>query len=172
MSSFVTVAPEDFRINPFDAIGRRGMLITATKKDGSFNTMTASWGTLGVLWNKPVCTIYIRPQRYTYEFAEAGDAITLSFFDHTFDDALRFCGTKSGRDVDKIAHCGLAPCKTKNGGVYFLEASHVIIARKLYADSLKEELFLHSEPLSHYPKKDYHRTYICEIGQILTKISS
>lgn len=172
MASFVTCAPEDWRMNPFEAIGRRGMLITAAKKDGSYNTMTASWGTLGVLWGKPVCTVYIRPQRFTYEFAEEGDAITLSFFDRKYDEVLRFCGTHSGRDVDKAASCALTPCRTKNGGVYFLEASSVVIARKLYADDLKEVLFVHSDPLAHYPQKDFHRTYICEIGQILTKISS
>ena len=69
MANFVSVVPELWRVNPFESIGRKGMLITATKEDGTYNTMTASWGGVGVLWGKNVCTLYIRPQRYTFEFA-------------------------------------------------------------------------------------------------------
>ena len=171
MAHFVSVAPELWRVNPFDAIGRRGMLITATKPDGSYNTMTASWGGLGVLWGRPVCTVYIRPQRYTYEFAEAGELLTLSFFDEKYADALRFCGMKSGRDYDKVKETGLTPCRSKDSGIYFTEASSVILARKLYADDLKKDCFFDDKPLTNYAANDFHRMYICGIEGILTKIS-
>lgn len=49
-------------------------------KDGKANTMTASWGGIGVLWGKNVATVYIRPQRHTKEFVDAGDTFTISFF--------------------------------------------------------------------------------------------
>ena len=170
MANFVSIAPELWRINPFDAIGRKGMIITATKPDGTYNTMTASWGGVGVLWGKNVCTLYIRPQRYTYEFAEAGDLLTLSFFDDKYADVLKLCGTKSGRDVDKVKEAGLTACKSSGSGIYFAEAKHVILARKLYADNLKKDCFVSQTPLVHYAQNDFHRMYICEIEGVLTKI--
>ena len=160
MANFVSVAPELWRVNPFEAIGRKGMLVTATKEDGTYNTMTASWGGLGVLWGKSVCTLYIRPQRYTYEFIEAGELLTLSFFDDKYADALKLCGKKSGREIDKVKATGLTECRSNGSGIYFAEAKHVILARKLYADDLKKECFTDTTPLVHYAQNDFHRMYI------------
>ena len=171
MANFVSVSPELWRVNPFEAIGRKGMLVTATKDDGTYNTMTASWGGLGVLWGKNVCTLYIRPQRYTFEFAEEGDLLTLSFFEDKYADVLKLCGTKSGRDIDKVKATGLTECRSNESGVFFAEAKHVILARKLYADDLRTECFIDRAPLSFYEKNDFHRMYICEIEKILTKFS-
>ena len=65
-------------MNPFVAIGKEWMLITAGDEN-QVNTMTASWGGMGVLWNKDVVTAYIRPQRYTKEFVDSQDCFSLSF---------------------------------------------------------------------------------------------
>ena len=64
--------------------------------------MTASWGQLGHLWGKNVMTVYIRPQRYTKEFVDAGDYFTVTLFDG-YKKELGVLGSKSGRDGDKIA---------------------------------------------------------------------
>lgn len=66
--------------NFFEAIGKEWMLVTAGNKE-AFNTMTASWGGIGWLWNKPVAFVFVRPERYTYEFIEKGDFLTLSFWE-------------------------------------------------------------------------------------------
>ena len=58
---------KDLKENFFEAIGKEWMLVTAGTKE-KFNTMTASWGGIGWLWNKPVAFVFIRPERYTYEF--------------------------------------------------------------------------------------------------------
>lgn len=153
--------------NAMKLIGKDWMLISA-EKDGAVNTMTASWGCMGVLWNKPVCTAFIRPQRYTYEFSEAADKMTFSFFDESYRDALKFCGTKSGRDYDKFRECGLS-YEIDDGAPIINEARLVIVCKKLYADDLKEECFLDAEPLANYKLKDYHRFYICEIEKVLKR---
>ena len=70
----------ELQMNPFDEIGQHWLLISA-KKEGVINTMTASWGQVGHLWGKNVATVYIRPQRYTKEFVDAGDYFTITFFD-------------------------------------------------------------------------------------------
>ena len=97
---FEKVDPKTLDLNVFSAIGEQWMLITAGDRDNC-NTMTASWGGLGVIWGAPAATAYIRPQRYTKEFVDNSDYFTLSFFPEAYRKELALCGSKSGRDVDK-----------------------------------------------------------------------
>jgi len=94
---FRKINPEDVRGNVFSMIGNDWMLITAGKRN-HYNMMTASWGSAGVLWKKPVIFVFIRPQRYTYEFIEKQANFTVSFFNEEYRDLLNLCGTTSGRD--------------------------------------------------------------------------
>ena len=171
MNRFTHIAPEAITDNLFSAIGKDWMLITAADPDtGAVNTMTASWGCAGILWNKPVAICFIRPQRYTYGIVEDSDTLTLSFFPAgEYREALRYCGTKSGRDGDKFAATGLTVEKTAEGIPFPAEANLVLVCRKLYADNLKENAFIDPDMLKHYPSKDYHRFYICEITEVLVK---
>ena len=170
MSAFRSVAPAALPDNLFTRIGDDWMLITAANSKGEVNTMTASWGCAGILWNKPVAICFIRPQRYTYGFTEDSDTLTLSFFPAgEYRDALRYCGTRSGRDGDKFAATGLTVAAAENGAPYVSEANLVLVCRKLYADDLKEGCFLDPEMLKHYAAKDFHRFYICEIVEALVR---
>lgn len=160
---------KDIGRNVFSLIGDDWMLITAVKKDGTFNTMTASWGGLGIMWGKPTATVVIRPQRYTFEFIEDADYITLSFLKDTEANkkALQICGSKSGRDCDKIAESGLTPVSGDNGTVYFEESKLVMICRKMYADRFDKDSFIDKTALKNYPSCDFHKMYICEITGVL-----
>ena len=102
--------------NFFEAIGKEWMLVTAGNKE-AFNTMTASWGGIGWLWNKPVAFVFVRPERYTYEFIEKGDFLTLSFLGEENKKIHAVCGSKSGREVDKVKETGLKPLFTAQGNV-------------------------------------------------------
>ena len=147
----------------------KGALLTASKADGTLNTMTVSWGTQGILWNKEVCTVFVRPQRYTFEFCESENAtLTLSFFGKDRKDTLNYCGTKSGRDVNKIEVCNLK-YTLKNGACVFEDAKITLVLKKLYADNLKEDFFLDNAPLSNYKNGDFHRAYTCEIIDVIIK---
>ena len=115
----------------FSMIGEQWMLVTAGTAERC-NTMTASWGGLGVLWGKPVATVYIRPQRYTLEFVEREDCFTLSFFGEEYRKALALCGSKSGRDVDKVKECGFTVAGAACGAPYFEEAGLVLVCKKAY----------------------------------------
>ena len=169
-NTFRSVAPATLTDNFFSRIGDDWMLITAENSEGAVNPMTASWGGAGILWNKPVAICFIRPQRYTYGIVEDTDHLTLSFFPAgLYRDALRYCGTKSGRDGDKFAATGLTVDRTSEGTPYPAEANLVLVCRKLYADDLKEGCFIDPAMLKHYPTKDFHRFYICEITEVLVK---
>ncbi len=163
------ITPFELNENLFSLLDKEWMLITArdpeTKK---INTMTASWGGFGILWNKPVAFVFIRPQRYTKEFTERAEGMTLSFFAEEYRDALKLCGRVSGRDCDKIGKAGLTPTLIGERAA-FAEARMVMSCRKLYADDLKESAFVDPALLSNYSAKDYHTMYIVEIEGILKK---
>lgn len=159
---------EELQMNPFTLIGKEWCLIGAKHND-KFNAMTASWGGVGVLWNKNVVTIYVRPQRYTNEFVKAQDHFTISFFDESYKDALRLYGTKSGRDINKEETTGL---HTKEDGdyTYLEEANLVFECRKLYSGKIEEEGFNDANVNEkNYPSKDYHDVYIGEIVKVLKR---
>jgi len=164
---FVKTDLNNLQENFFSLIGDQWMLITAGNIE-SFNTMTASWGGLGVLWNKNVATVYIRPQRYTLEFVNNQDYFTLCFFDEKYKHILNYCGAHSGRDVDKIANTGLEPIETEKGNIIFRQARLVFECRKLYTDQFNENYML-DESLSAkiYPQKDFHHIFIAEITDCL-----
>ena len=168
--AFVTKTEKDIEENLFQMIGEDWMLITAgDPKTEKYNTMTASWGGTGILWGKPVAFCFIRPQRYTYTFTEAGNHLTLSFFHGEKRDALKLCGSRSGRDCDKITLAGLTPV-IEQPYVWFAEAETVLKCTKLYADDIKEACFVDRSLLSNYENKDFHKMYICEITEVLEKI--
>jgi len=166
MKSFREIAPTQIKGNPIELIGKEWMLVTAGSP-GDFNTMTASWGSLGELWFKPVCFCFIRPQRHTFGFMEKGEAFTLSFFDETFRLQLNFCGSRSGRDTDKARECGFTPVEAANGSVYFEEARMVLECRKLYFQDLEPANFIDGSIMKNYPKNDFHRMYVGEITRVL-----
>ncbi len=162
-SKLKAVAPESLAVNPFELIGEQWTLITAGNGE-SLNTMTASWGGFGVLWNKPVVYIFIRPQRYTLGFVERESTFSLSFFDEEYRSALKLLGSKSGRDGDKIAEAGLTPDFTPSGTPTFKEASLVMECRKMFAATLGADDFVDTALReSIYPKGDFHRVFVGEI---------
>lgn len=92
--------------------------------------MTVSWGSMGELWGKDSVTVYIRPQRYTEEFMNSNDHFTLSFYPLDKKQAIHgICGSKSGRDVDKVKECNLTPNFDENAP-YFEEAQLVLVCKK------------------------------------------
>ena len=170
MKNFREISAEELICSPFKLIGKDWLMICAadnTKASGA-NMMTASWGGLGILWNKPVATVYIRPQRYSYSLVEGLDRISLCFTGSQLRDALAFCGSKSGRDFDKPAHLGLDI--GFDGDVPFVEQSEIVmICKKAYADDLKKSNFVDTAHLKNYPHDDFHRFYILEIEKVLIK---
>ncbi len=164
---FREIKPESLTDNPFKLIGMDWMLVTAGSAE-SFNTMTASWGGLGILWERKVCFCFIRPTRHTYEFIERSENFTLSFFEERYRKALSYCGSHSGRDTDKIKEAGLTPA-TAGGFVHFAEARLVLACKKIYFQDITPSHFVDPAIDGMYPKKDYHRMYVGEIKKCLVK---
>ena len=157
----------DIKISAPELISDGWGLVTAGNKE-KFNTMTVSWGALGEIWGKDAAFVFIRPQRYTYEFIEKEEVFTLSFYAPGYKNALRICGSKSGRDIDKAKECGLTPVFV-DGGVAFEEAEYTLVCRKMASQFIDPAGFIDSSIENNYAQKDYHKMYIGEILKVYAK---
>ncbi|MBQ8277497.1 MAG: flavin reductase [Bacteroidaceae bacterium] len=157
-----------------DIIGKEWMLVTAGGPD-DFNTMTASWGGVGFLWNKPVAFVFVRPERHTYAFTEENECMTLSFLGKENREILNFCGTHSGRNCDKVKETGLRPLATEAGNVTFEQARLVIEGRKLYRCEMKAEEFLDKAVCERWyndkPGGSLHTVYVIGIENVYENTS-
>lgn len=168
MSEFKEISTEELKKNPFQMIGKEWMLIAAAKA-GKANAMTASWGGVGVMWNKPVAYIAIRQTRYTKEFVDNGEKLSLNFFGEAFRKELAYFGKTSGRDEDKIAKTGMK-VRIDDGAPIFEDAETVFVCKKLFASTYAPENFIDKSILDKFYNGDsMHTLYIVEIEKVLTK---
>ncbi|MBE5967688.1 MAG: flavin reductase family protein [Lachnospiraceae bacterium] len=166
MNYFKEISPEAIRKNTFQLIGKEWMLITAGDENKA-NAMTASWGGLGVMYGKNVAFIVVRPQRYTKEFLDREETFSLNFFEKEYKDVLKYMGSVSGRDEDKITKSGLT-LEYSDHTPYFNEARNILICKKLFKQTLQGEALLDERLVkTWYPNKDYHDLYIAEITKTL-----
>ena len=126
------------KFNPFEKFNKEWALVTAGNND-KFNSMTISWGSMGTLWFKSIVTIYVRPERYTFDFLKSSDYFTVSFYDEKYKDRLIMFGRCSGRDVDKVSESGFSPLFLDKG-VTYKEAKETIVLKKIYMQKLDKKL--------------------------------
>ena len=117
-------------VDPFTRFKKDWALLTAGTKD-HFNSMTIGWGSLGTVWNKDVITVYVRPDRYTWQFLKVSDTFTVSFYPESCRAALTLMGRLSGRDGDKAAAAELTP-RFLPQGITFEEAKETFVCQKIY----------------------------------------
>ncbi len=158
---------QELRLKSFSIFDDQWFLLTCgDMKNRHFNSMTISWGSLGIMWNKPFIQVVVRPTRYTHEFLQVYPDFTLCAFPDAHRKALALLGAKSGRDGDKIAEAGVTPCQSKMvSSPAFEEANLIFECRKMYSDVFRPEQFLDPAIEGVYTKNDYHTIYY---GEILT----
>lgn len=155
----------ELNTSPVKMIAEDWALLTAGNLS-AFNTMTVSWGGVGELWGKDVAFVFVRPQRYTYEFMENSEYFTLSFFGGEYKKELGICGAKSGRDVDKCKETGLVPTAAEQA-VTFEQAKTVLVCRKVAFQDIDPKGFFDASIMDTYAAKDYHRMYVGVIEKVL-----
>ena len=173
--SIKEIKPQDINDNVFKLIGDDWFIVSAGNKD-KLNGMTASWGGLGILWGRSVAFVFIRPVRYTKEFVDAENHMTLSFFSEDKRQLLNYFGAVSGHKEDKIAKQGLTVVR-EGEYHYFDEARLTVLAKKLYAQPTAPEFFNKeafpaemAEIKGHLENKGgYHTMYVVEIEKVLVK---
>lgn len=168
LSGYRKIDPENIPGNFIKMVSKDWMLITAGNKE-KFNMMTASWGGIGVLYNKPVAICFINPARYTYQVIENSDTYTLTFYTEAYRDALKYCGSKSGRDEDKVKGSGLTPVETANGAMAFGQAWMIIECKKLVSQSISLDAINNKEEQNKRAAQPMHKMYIGEILNVWVK---
>jgi flavin reductase (DIM6/NTAB) family NADH-FMN oxidoreductase RutF len=141
---------------------QEGAFLTVAAKRQT-NVMTIGWGLVGILWRKPVLMVAVRNSRHTFGVIEEADSFTVSVPTTDRQKELEFCGTRSGREVDKFKECRLATRNAEqvSSPVLDLPGYHYE-CRKLYASALDPQRM--DQALDElYPKKDYHTLYFGEI---------
>ena len=157
------VDPKEFAPSLLPAFGRENALLAAGDKSGC-NAMTIGWCQAGRLWNLPVCTVYVRPERYTYQFMEKNAMFTVSVLPESAREAMAVFGTKSGRDLDKIKACGLTVRYGAGDAPFFEEAEKVLVCRTLFVQDMAPECVRDDRLLAHYGAKGgWHRIYTGEV---------
>ncbi|MDY3985412.1 flavin reductase family protein [Dysosmobacter sp.] len=161
-----TMTPEVFRV-----FGIQNALLTAGDRTGC-NTMTIGWCQLGRLWGLNTCTVYVRPERYTYQFMEDHDYFTVSVLPLSHKQTtMQVCGTQSGRDLDKIKTCGLTLRYGAGEAPFFDEAEWVLVCKKLYAQDMTPECVKDERIFQSYTpaKGGWHRLYVGEVLEAYQK---
>ena len=163
------IKPQNIDVNAVKLFANDWMLLSAGK-DTSMNMMTIAWGALGELWGKPIVTVYVSTDRYTYKFLEDNEYFTVTAFPEQFRDKLQYIGSVSGRDEDKVKGSGLTPEFTKLGNPIYKEANLAIECKKIYAEQLKKELMpLEQRQWYDEKKLGVHIMYIGEIVNVWKK---
>ena len=160
-----TLTPEVLQV-----FGRQPPLLTAGDRSG-LNTMTIGWCQLGRLWNLPVCTVFVRPERYTYQFMESHDYFTVSVLPPELKKITAFCGSRSGRDVDKVKECGLTVRYGAGDAPFFDEAEWALVCRKLYVQDMDPAACWTREIILPYygEKGGWHRIYVGRVEEVYKK---
>ncbi len=158
------LAEKEYKV--FDMFSNQWALVTAGTID-HYNTCTLGWGSLGTIWpgggrSGSIVTVYVNPQRYTWEYLKESDTFTVTFFPEKYREALEYLGSHSGRDGDKVAAAGLTP-KELHGGVTFEEASLTFVCRKLYQGPFEREGLAEDIDQGVYKNWEPHWMFVGEI---------
>ena len=168
--AFYTVQPKELESNLFRMVDDEWLLLCCYDKDhGRENMMTASWGGMGVLWNRQVCFLFVRPQRYTHDLLETQTRFSVCVLPEEYRCAHKVCGAQSGKTVNKIEATGLHEIDL-DGVKALEEAKTVFVVRQLYRDNLTKGAFIEKNLLTHYPLDDFHTVYVCEIEKIFQRM--
>jgi flavin reductase (DIM6/NTAB) family NADH-FMN oxidoreductase RutF len=157
-----------FNTDIFTLFDKKWAIITAGDKTAGFNAMTVSWGGLGTLWNKSVAYIFVRKSRYTHEFLEKSDSITISFMNEKYRNEMALFGRKSGKDIDKFKETNLHPSFEPDYNGYFVaEADCVLKCKKIMSTDIEYDKLPDYIKTDFYPDKDIHTMYVVEVKQFL-----
>ena len=160
------INPNEIKDNFIELIGKEWMLVSAGDKE-KFNMMTASWGGVGVLWNRPVVFAFIRSERYTREFIDAKNEFTITFLGPEHRKAHSICGSISGREIDKVAATGLTPLFTEAGNPVFEEARLTLECKVVYKSEIEEAKFLDPTVFPRWYDEKNGNAHIVYIAEIL-----
>ena len=140
-----------------------GAFLTVGEND-LINPMTIGWAQIGISQGKPVLNIMVRPSRYSMELIRKNPVFTVSIpNDESYKNAIAFCGSKSGRDFDKIKECSLKTVESEKINVPGIENCMIYECRVIYETSMQSNTTSDECNEKWYKNGDYHVVYTGEI---------
>lgn len=153
----------DYTLNMVEALKNmehRGAFLTVKDNDGNVNTMTIGWGNIGHEWGRPMFTVLVRESRHTHKLLENAEDFTISIpFDNKINKAIGFCGSKSGRDCDKIKECGLTLSEGKSVKSPAIEECDMVYECKIVYKHLTDLKFMDDDIKSEWYDKENSKWY-------------
>jgi flavin reductase (DIM6/NTAB) family NADH-FMN oxidoreductase RutF len=141
---------------------QKGAFLTVAA-EGRVNTMTIGWATMGYCWRKPAFMVAVRDSRYTFTLIEKAKDYTVSVPATHMKKEIMFCGTKSGRDVDKFAALGLSAVSARKVGSPVLDIPGVHLECRIIVKTAMDPRLMAGDLETLYPEQDYHTLYFGEI---------
>lgn len=139
-----------------------GAFLTVKAGD-QLNTMTIGWAMAGICWRKPVLMVAVRNSRHTFSILEAASDFTITMPGGNLRDEIFYCGTKSGREVDKLQECGLGTAPARKTNTPVIDTAGLHAECRIVYKSAMDPNFLVSELHAIYPERDFHTLYYGEI---------
>lgn len=156
------VGPFDMYHETIGKLASNGIILLAGDPP---NPMTIGWGTLGEIWHMPIFSVLVRPTRYTFGLMEKAKDFTVCVLPEGYEKHLALCGSKSGRDMDKIKVCGFTLAQSANVGTAFVtQSAFHYECRIVHKHRLDPAALDQAIDNKYYQTKDWHMVYY---GQIL-----
>ena len=128
------------------------------------NPMTIGWGTIGPIWGRQIFTVMVRPVRHTFQLMETATSFSVCVMPEGYEKQLAFCGTKSGRTIDKATVCGFHMQQCEHVEAFYIAESAFHFECRIVHKHFIDPTTLDPSILDkYYPKRDLHRVYYGEI---------
>lgn len=164
MSEKVEASYSEYLDETLGMMRKGGLLLVSADADGKPNAMTIGWGTIGIIWGKPIFIVLVRPSRYTYELMEQTDSFTVNVPSPDMADIVAFCGSASGRDHDKFAEKGLTAVPGKKVKAPIMDECVIHYECKVvHKNDVLKDKFAAEIISSCYSGGDFHTIYYGEI---------
>jgi flavin reductase (DIM6/NTAB) family NADH-FMN oxidoreductase RutF len=140
------------------------VLLVSKGKQGPPNAMAIGWGTVGLIWRKPMFIVLVRPSRFTYKLIEESGDFTVNIAPAQMKEVVQFCGTVSGRDYNKFEEKKLTPISSSKVNAPIIKECILHYECQItYKNDLVPPELAESIKPAFYPKGDFHRIYFGEI---------
>ena len=154
----------DYLAETIKAFDESRVLLVSQGKEGFPNVMAIGWGSLGIIWRRPIFIVLVRPSRYTYKLIEETGEFTVNIVPPKLKEVVQYCGTVSGRDHNKFKEKNLTPLPSKSVKTPIIKECilhfecQVVNKNDLIPSELRKSFVPEL-----YPKGDFHRLYFGDI---------
>jgi len=157
----------DYLKETYHVMARDGLLLVSQAQRGKPNAMAIGWGSVGIIWGKPIFVVLVRPSRYTYGCIEQVPEFTVNVPTADMKKVVQFCGSRSGRDIDKFARMKLTAVPSAEVSPPLIgECAIHYECRVVHRNDVLPDALARQIVTGCYAQGDFHRVYFGEILRV------